>query len=107
MSQSAIRLLTLASCASALIAPMAMPAAARTNSHKHHNIHWSHVHRGDIYRSHGFGYPPPALHASPVTRPAIPPGQVCPGMGRSFDCKIWPPPFDEDPDRKVSGSDGA
>jgi hypothetical protein len=28
-------------------------------------------------------------------------------MARSFDCKIWPPPFDEDPDRKVSGSDGA
>jgi hypothetical protein len=29
-------------------------------------------------------------------------GDVCPGIGRSFDCKIWPPPFEDDPDRKTS-----
>lgn len=33
-------------------------------------------------------------------------GDVCPGNARSFDCKIWPPPFDQDPDRRISGSDG-
>jgi hypothetical protein len=42
-------------------------------------------------------------------RPAAPAwsgdGNVCPGSGRSFECKIWPPPFDQDPDRKASGSD--
>ena len=31
---------------------------------------------------------------------------VCPGLARSFDCKIWPPPMYDDPDRKKSGSDG-
>ena len=34
-------------------------------------------------------------------------GNVCPGLSRSFDCAVWPPPMDEDPDRKISGSDGA
>ena len=28
-------------------------------------------------------------------------GDVCPG-GRGFDCKIWPPPIDDDPDRKAT-----
>jgi hypothetical protein len=32
-------------------------------------------------------------------------GSVCPGNARSFDCKIWPPPFEDDADRK-SGDGG-
>jgi hypothetical protein len=39
----------------------------------------------------------------PVARPTE---DVCPGNRRSFDCKVWPPPFDQDPDRRISGSDG-
>jgi len=31
-------------------------------------------------------------------------GTVCPGIARSFDCKIWPPPAYDDPDR--TGTDG-
>jgi hypothetical protein len=95
MSQSAIRLLTLVVCA-ATVATVT-PASA-----KHHKVHRSH-----IYQSHGsyhgFSYSRPGAQAWPSN----PSGSVCPGMGRSFDCKIWPPPFDEDPDRKTSGSDGA
>jgi len=30
----------------------------------------------------------------------------CPGMGRSLDCKVWPPPFDEDHDRKIGDGGG-
>src|SRR4029077_712982 len=33
-------------------------------------------------------------------------GPVCPGIARSIDCKVWPPPFDEDPDRKRGASGG-
>ena len=33
-------------------------------------------------------------------------GDVCPGSARSFDCKIWPPPIYDDPDRKATSSDG-
>jgi hypothetical protein len=29
-------------------------------------------------------------------------GDACPGSGRSFDCRIWPPPIDDDPDRKAT-----
>ena len=32
-------------------------------------------------------------------------GEVCPGNARGIDCRIWPPPIDDDPDRKAS-SDG-
>ena len=26
---------------------------------------------------------------------------VCPGGARSFDCKVWPPPAYDDPDRRA------
>ena len=29
-------------------------------------------------------------------------GPICPAIGKSFDCKIWPPPYADDPDRKTS-----
>ena len=90
MRKFAIRLLTLATYATALVViPMVAPAEAETSSsrhikkHKKFTDHWS------------------AGQAWPAARPYS--GSVCPGMGRSFDCTIWPPPFDEDPDRKVPG----
>jgi len=92
MSKSAIRLSMLAIGATALVAlPIVVPAGAASGG-KQHRHHWNtpiHNHRFADQR--------------PVARPA---GPVCPGLARSFDCKIWPPPFDEDPDRKVSGTDG-
>lgn len=92
MSKFAIRLSTLAVCAtvSVMVLMVAPADAASGKKHKHQrstgvNNHW---YTGQVW---------------PVTRP---PGPVCPGLARSFDCKVWPPPFDEDPDRKVSGTDG-
>jgi hypothetical protein len=98
MSKLAIRLLTLAISATALVlVPTVTPANAETSSGRHIKKH---------KKSHGFSVPRSAGQPWPVTRPASQPGPVCPGNGRSFDCRVWPPPFDEDPDRKVSGSDG-
>ena len=96
MTKFAIRLLTLAVYTTALVVvPMVTPAKAATSSSKHTK------HKKKI-RS-GVGDSWSAGQARPVTRPYYGTGEVCPGMGRSFDCKIWPPPFAEDPDRRVPG----
>jgi hypothetical protein len=95
MSKSAIRFFTLAICATSLVmVPMVDPAKAASTSSKKHKRH--------VQWSPGYSGPWYAGQALPVARS---PGPVCPGIGRSFDCKVWPPPFDEDPDRKTSGSD--
>jgi hypothetical protein len=99
MSKSAIRFFTLAICATSLVlVPMVDPAKAISSSSKKHKRH---VH---AQRAPGFGgaWGGNWYAGQPVARP---PGPVCPGVGRSFDCKVWPPPFDEDPDRKTSGTD--
>jgi hypothetical protein len=92
VSKFAIRLSTLAiyATASVMVLMVAPADAASGKKHQHQrstgvNNHW---YTGQVWS---------------VTRP---PGPVCPGLARSFDCKVWPPPFDEDPDRKVSGTDG-
>ena len=96
MTRFAIRLLTLALYASALVAvPMVTPATAATHSGRHMK------HKKTIHMHSGGSWS--AGRPWPVTRPYYGTGEVCPGMGRSFDCKIWPPPFDEDPDRRVPG----
>jgi hypothetical protein len=107
MSKSAIRLLTLAICATSLVmVPTVEPAKAASSSSKKHTSSISKKHKRHVQRAPGFGgawggtwY----ARQAPVARP--PSGPVCPGIGRSFDCKVWPPPFDEDPDRKASGTD--
>jgi hypothetical protein len=102
MSKIAIRLLTLAIYATPLVVvPMDTPAKAATINSKHLKKH-----QKKIQRSHGFSDPWSAGPARPVTRPSSQAGGVCPGLGRSFDCRVWPPPMYDDPDRKVSGSDG-
>ena len=95
MSKSAIRILTLAICATSLVlVPTIEPAQAASHGSKKHKRY--------IQQSPGFRGYSYVGQAWPVTRPS---GPACPGTGRSFDCKVWPPPFDEDPDRKASGSD--
>jgi hypothetical protein len=45
----------------------------------------------------------------PVARPGFERGadDVCPGNPHgAYECKIWPPPVDVDPDRKGGGGDG-
>jgi hypothetical protein len=93
MRKFAMRLLTLAIYATALVVvPMVTPAKAETSSrHKHKTRFIDHQSAGQAW---------------PVTRPSSPAGDVCPGMARSFECKIWPPPMYDDPDRKHSGTDG-
>jgi len=100
MSKIAIRLLTLAMYATALVVvPMVTPANAETNSSRHIKKHKK-------QKSPGFSDPRSAGQAWPVTRPSSRAGEVCPGIARSFECATWPPPMYDDPDRKVSGSDG-
>jgi hypothetical protein len=99
MSKLAIRLLTLAMFATALVVvPMVTPAKAETGSTKHIKKHKK--------KSPGFSDLWSAGQAWPVTKPPSPAGDVCPGIARSFECKIWPPPMYDDPDRKHSGTDG-
>lgn len=101
MSKFAIRLLTLAIYATALVVvPMVTPAKAATSSSKHIKKH-----KKKIQKSPGFGEPWSAGQAWPGNRPSSRAGGVCPGIARSFECRTWPPPFDEDPDRKASGTD--
>jgi hypothetical protein len=33
-------------------------------------------------------------------------GDVCPGNARGIDCRIWPPPIKDDPDRRNGSGDG-
>jgi hypothetical protein len=102
MSKFAIGLLTLAMYAAALtVVPMVTPAKAATNSSKHVKKH-----KRKIQNSPGFSDPWSAGQARPVTRPSSPARPVCPGIARSFECGTWPPPMEDDPDRKVSGTDG-
>ncbi len=100
MSKFAIRLLTLAIYAAALAAvPAVTPAKAGTSSSRHIKKHKK-------QSSPRFSDPWSAGRAWPVTRPSSPAGPVCPGIARSFECKTWPPPMEDDPDRKISGPDG-
>ncbi len=95
MNKFAIRLLTLAMCTAALaVVPAVTPANAATQGSKH--IKQKRIHR-HFAGSWSAGQP------WPVARPYYRAGGVCPGLGRSFHCGTWPPPIDEDPDRKVRG----
>jgi hypothetical protein len=97
MSKFAIRLLTLAISAAALVLVPTLASARAETSSRHLKKH---------KMSHGFNIPRSAGQPWPVSRPPSQPGAVCPGIARGIDCRVWPPPFDDDPDRKISGSDG-
>jgi hypothetical protein len=86
----------LAICATALVViPVVTPAQAETGrKHMHIKKHGWHRHHTRAAW--------PAGPAQPVVGPYSQAGPVCPGLGRSFDCKIWPPPYADDPDRKTS-----
>jgi len=95
MNKLAIRFLTLAACTTALaLVPTVTAADAATHGGK--QMKHKKIHR-DFAGSGYVGQP------WPVARPYYRSGGVCPGLGRSFDCGTWPPPIDEDPDRKVRG----
>jgi hypothetical protein len=93
MSQFVIRLSMLTMCATVLIAVPAVTPAEAGGKHMHAKKH------ARYWRPHDGGTWPVGP-AQPVRRSYS--GDVCPGIGRSFDCKIWPPPYEDDPDRKTS-----
>jgi hypothetical protein len=95
MSPFAIRLSVITICATALlVVPSVAPAeAGQKHTHiKKHKPHWRH-HYGAAWT---IGPARPTMGSYAPSEP------VCPGIGRSFDCKIWPPPYADDPDRKTS-----
>jgi len=95
MSKLAIRLLTLALCTTAMApVPMVTPAEAATSSGGHvqkHKKHW----RAHVSEPWSVG------QAQPYVPPYSQAGPICPGLSRAIDCKIFPPPIDVDPDRKI------
>jgi hypothetical protein len=101
VSKFAIAVLTLAICATPLAVVPVTAAKAGTSSGKHIKKH-----HGNMQRSPGFGDPWSAGRAPPSTRPSGQSGDACPGNARGIDCRTWPPPIDEDPDRKATGTDG-
>ena len=88
MPQFAIRLLTLAASAAVVLTVPAVAPAKASHQHVKKHKHWRHAARSGWYP----GQMQPAVR---TTEP------ICPGIGRSFECKIWPPPYADDPDRKV------
>ena len=94
MRPSAIRLLTLAICASTVALIPAVPASAGDAGTRHVRKHHQH-------RSLGRNDTRPAKRSVHMGAPYAPAGEACKGIARGIDCSTWPPPFDEDPDRKV------
>ena len=94
MSKFAIRLLTLAISATALVlVPTVAPAKAETGSGRHIKKH-------KRQESPGFSAHRSAGQAWPVSRPSSQPNAAC---SRGFECAKWPPPMYEDPQRNPDG----
>jgi hypothetical protein len=87
-----IRRLALVICATAVgVVPVVKATEGKASSRhigKHHKL------KNPGLNSWASGEIPP------VARPSFGGGDVCAGGGRSFDCKIWPPPIYDDPDRR-------
>ena len=94
MSKFPIRLLTLALCTTALaLVPTSTQTKAATSSGhvQKHKKHW----HPRVSEPWSVGQaPPPVLPYSQA-------GPICPGISRGIDCRIFPPPIDVDPDRRV------
>jgi hypothetical protein len=96
MSKFAIGLTTLVIYATSLsLHPLITTAQAATSSNKHVKKHRTKLQESPAIRD--------SWSAGQAWSVAPASSGVCPGMGRSFDCKIWPPPFADDPDRKIPG----
>jgi len=97
MSQFAIRLSMLTLCATALVVvPAVTPATAKTGHGRHMHIQKHRWHRPHVGAAWSAGPAQPTAGYYAPTEP------ICPAIGKSFDCKIWPPPYADDPDRKTS-----
>jgi hypothetical protein len=93
--------LILTICATAVVPVVAVADVAASSRHirKHHprtSLGW----HDSLRRS----------WAVEKVRPVAPSwsagGDVCPGNARAIDCRIWPPPVVDDPDRRNGSGDG-
>jgi len=102
MRPSTIRLLTRAICATAAVVAVVTATGVEASSR--------HVRKHHERTSHGWNDSLRHSWAAEEVRPVAPSwsggGDVCPGLARSFDCKIWPPPVVDDPDRRGGSGDG-
>jgi hypothetical protein len=103
MCSHAIRLLALTVSAIALGAVVTTGAAEGSSRHiRKHYQPMSYQQRTGVRFNDAW--------APGEVRPAAAPprrtGSACPGNARAIDCTVWPPPFDDDPDRKATSSDG-
>ena len=108
MRAIAIRRLILAIAATAVLVPAVTPGEAEASGRHHLRKQYNRIVPGwnDPRRMSPNRYDPwTAREVRPVAPSWSGGGSVCPGNARSFDCKVWPPPFDDDPDRKASGAD--
>ena len=102
MRKLPIRFSALAIAATALVvAPAIVPSPANAAS-RHMRMKRHHWHGAYHYGAAHYRAPWTVAPAGPVVGSYQASSPVCPGIGRSFDCKIWPPPFEDDPDRKAS-----
>ena len=102
MRPTPIRLLTLTIAATVLVIPLIAATASDAGS-RHLRTH--HQFKGHAARHVRFHETFARDEVGPVTRPAFA-GDPCQGASRSFDCKIWPPPIEFDPDRRNPAGDG-
>ncbi len=98
-----IRVLRLAACATVVAAPLATATGGEAKTRhlqKHHHQRTNLGSNNSLRRSWAAG------EVRPVSPAWNGVGEVCPGLARGIDCKIFPPPIYDDPDRKQSGTDG-
>lgn len=89
MRKFAVGLLTLAMYAASLaVIAMIAPGQAATKKHWRPSEPW--------YAARANSFVPPYSQAGPI----------CPGIARGIDCKVFPPPIDEDPDRRKGPGGG-
>ena len=89
MSKFAIGLLTLAMYAASLpVIAMITPAQAATKKH---------------WRPSEPSY---AARAQQFVPPYSQAGPICPGLARGVDCRVFPPPIEDDPDRRKGPGGG-
>ena len=100
MRKFAIGLFTLAMYAASLpIIAMIAPAKAATSSSgniQKHKKYWRPRVGEPWYVGQAQAFVPPYSQAGPI----------CPGNARGIDCRVFPPPIQDDPDRKRAGGGG-
>jgi hypothetical protein len=97
MSKFAVGLLTLAMYAASLpVIAMITPAKAATSGGGQHKKHWRPRVSEPWYVARAQSFVSPYSQA----------GSICPGNARGIDCRVWPPPIEDDPDRKRAGGGG-